>query len=338
MSFTRPLFVTLALGLAAAGMDVAVRAEPADDMQKRLDSLIVAAAQTDPAAEAKALREFYRARAFQPAWSGTNAALAERLLAEVQTIAQAEGLRPGAYAVPEQAADLPRDVLISDTLLRFGRDLAIGAVFPERAYGGFGHDTRGGFDGLHFLLPLATGKPLVEQVAAATPHFIGYLRLKDALERSRAIARAGGWPTLPDGPKLVPGETDDRIAILRRRLILSGDLAPALAAGRDFDAPLVDAVKRFQTRHGLDPDGTIGAHTLLTLNVSAEARANQIAVNLERWRWMPREFGRHHIVVNIPAETLDLVEDGAIALSMRVVGILAVLGLGVLPPPAWMPT
>jgi len=319
LSFTRPLFVTLALGLAAAGMDVSVRAEPADDMQKRLDSLIVATAQTGPAAETKALREFYRTRAFQPAWSGTNAALAERLLAEVQTIAQVEGLRPGAYAVPEQAADLPRDVLISDTLLRFGHDLAIGAVLPERAYGGFGHDAKGGFDGLHFLLPLAAGKPLAEQVAAATPHFIGYLRLKDALDRSRAIARAGGWPTLPDGPKLVPGAADDRIAILRRRLIISGDLAPALAEGRDFDAPLVDAVKRFQTRHGLDPDGTIGAHTLLTLNVSAEARANQIAVNLERWRWMPREFGRHHIVVNIPAETLDLVEDGAITLSMRVV-------------------
>ena len=319
MSLTRPLFVTFALGLAIAGTGLPVRADPGDDSQKRLESLIASAPLTDPANEAKALRDFYRARAFQPAWSGANAALADRLLAEIPPLATAEGLNPAAYSLAGQTADLQRDVLISATLLRFGRDLSIGAVSPERAYGGFGHDTRGQFDGPRFLLPLAQGRPLADQVAAVVPHFVGYARLKDALERSRAIARAGGWPIMPDGPKLVPGESGDRIPPLRQRLIASGDLAPNLAGGRDFDGPLVEAVKRFQARNGIEPDGTVGVHTLAMLNVPAEDRARQIVVNLERWRWMPRDLGRHHVVVNIAAATLELVDDGAIALSMRVV-------------------
>ncbi|TAN57482.1 MAG: murein L,D-transpeptidase, partial [Magnetospirillum sp.] len=222
-------------------------------------------------------------------------------------------------AIADTASELQRDVLISSTLLRFGRDLAIGAVPPERAYGGFGHDTRGEFDGLRFLRPLADGKSLADQVAATVPHFVGYARLKDALERLRAFARAGGWPVLPDGPKLVPGADDDRLPILRRRLIATGELAATLAEGRAFDTAVVEAVKRFQLRHGLDPDGTVGARTFAHLNVPAEARARQTATNLERWRWMPRSLGRHHIAVNIPAATLDVVDDGAVALSMRVV-------------------
>ncbi|MDO8608533.1 MAG: L,D-transpeptidase family protein [Phaeospirillum sp.] len=319
MSFTRPLFVTLALGLATAGMDFSVRAEPAGDPQKRLESLVSSTLPTEPAGEAKALRDFYRARAFQPAWTGSHAALAERLLAEVGAIATAEGLSPSAYVVADQATDLQRDVLISSALLRFGRDVAIGAVPPERAYGGFGHNSRGEFDAARFLRALTEGKSLTEQVAAAAPRFLGYVRLKETLEHSRAIARAGGWPVLPDGPKLVPGESDDRIPTLRKRLIVTGELESGLTGNREFDAPLVEAVKRFQLRHGLDPDGTVGARTFATLNVSAESRARQIAVNLERWRWMPRNLGRHHIAVNIPAATLDAVEDGAVALAMRVV-------------------
>ena len=319
MTLTRPLLVSLALGLAAAGMDISLRAETVSDPQKHLESLVTSPAGTEPARDARILRDFYRARAFQPAWAGANAALAERHLADIQGLAQAEGLNPAAYMVSAQITELQRDVMITGTLLRFGRDLAIGASSPERAYGGFGHDTKGEFDGLRFLTALGEGKPLSELVSLNTPHYLGYVRLKEALERNRAIARSGGWPSIPDGPKLVPGEADDRIPVLRKRLIASGDLAPDFSEGRDFDSAVVEAVKRFQIRHGLDADGTIGARSLANLNVTVEARIHQIQVNLERWRWMPRDLGRHHIVVNIPATMLDVVNDGAVALSMRVV-------------------
>lgn len=315
MSLRRPLRTCLILGLIVAGWQEPAMAQPVTEAQKRLESLLSALPLAEPAGDARVLRDFYRGRAHQPAWTETGAVL----VAGMQALAPAEGLSPSAYGMTEAGSGLEYDLRISARLLRFGRDLAIGAVMPERAYGGFGRDTRAEFDGLRFLRALADGRPLAEQVAATAPRLIGYARLKEALERSRTLAADGGWPTLPDGPKLVPGQTDDRIPVLRRRLIASGDLAADLAEGREFDGPLVEAVKRFQRRHGLEADGAVGARTTANLNITAEARARQIAVNLERWRWMPRNPGDPHIAVNIPATSLDVVENGAVALSMRVV-------------------
>lgn len=306
----------LALGFAVASSDRA-EAQGAPVKQTLLEAAVSALPAGDAAIAPKVLRDFYRAHPNQPVWSEARAAA---LWSEMQALAGAEGLAPAAYAPHPAAEDaMARDLALSASLLRFGRDLAIGAVLPERRYGGFGADTRENYDGARFLKDLADGKSLAEAAAATAPRFIGYARLKQALEQTRALARAGGWPSLPDGPKLVPGEADDRIPVLRQRLIASGELAATLAEGRAFDAPVVEAVKRFQLRHGLDPDGTVGARTLANLNVPAEARARQIAANLERWRWMTRTPGRHHITVNIPAASLDVVEDGAVILSMRVV-------------------
>ena len=304
------------MGLAVFGWEPSAQAQSAAETQRRLEAAITAAPLVEPAPEGKALRDFYRGRQGQAAWSS---ATAEALLREARALATAQGLDPATYALPTAGSDLDGDVLVSATLLRFGRDLAIGAVPPARNVGGFGAETRNDFDGVRFLKALAEGKPLAEQIETVSPHYVGYVRLRDGLEKARAVAVSGGWPTLPDGAKLVPGETDERVPVLRRRLIASGDLGEAFSEGKTYDGPLIEAVKRFQLRHGLDPDGTIGGKTLAHLNVPADARARQIAVNLERWRWMPRTFGRNHIAVNIAAQQMEVVEDGNITMTMRVV-------------------
>ncbi len=316
MLSSRPLLFSLTMGLAVFGWEPSAQAQSAADSQRRLEAAIAAAPLAEPTSEGKALREFYRGRQGQAAW---NADSAEILLREVRALATAQGLDPASYALPPAGSDVDGDVLVSATLLRFGRDLAIGAVLPARNVGGFGAETRNDFDGARFLKALAEGKALAEQIDAASPHYVGYTRLREGLEKARAIAAAGGWPTLPDGAKLVPGETDDRVPVLRRRLIASGDLGEGFAEGRTYDAPLAEAVKRFQARHGLDADAAIGGKTLAHLNVPADARARQIAVNLERWRWMPRSFGRYHIAVNIAAQQMEVVEDGNVTMTMRVV-------------------
>src|SRR6202022_1979777 len=75
--------------------------------------------------------------------------------------------------------------------------------------------------------------------------------------------------------------------------------APASADSRVYGGLLVEAVKHFQARHGLEPDGRIGKTTLKQLNTPLSYRVRQLQLVLERWRWIPDTFPRPPIVVNI---------------------------------------
>ncbi|HEX5760666.1 MAG TPA: L,D-transpeptidase family protein, partial [Thermoanaerobaculia bacterium] len=86
-----------------------------------------------------------------------------------------------------------------------------------------------------------------------------------------------------------------------------------------YDAAVEQAVRRFQARHGLEATGTVGKDTLAALNVPAAARARQLEVNMERWRWMPASLGERHIFVNVPAYALRLVEGDRTVLAMKVI-------------------
>jgi murein L,D-transpeptidase YcbB/YkuD len=141
------------------------------------------------------------------------------------------------------------------------------------------------------------------------------------LGRERAIAANGGWPLVPDGPALKRGDRAAAVATLRERLRLESDLR-SQGKGEDsasFDEALEQAVRRFQRAHGLEDDGVVSAATRAELNISAADRAEQLALNLERWRWLPQDLGRRRILVNIAAYQLQLIEDEEVVMSMRVV-------------------
>ena len=177
--------------------------------------------------------------------------------------------------------------------------------------------------------PAAIRQTLVQTLDSCRPDRADYRRLRRELARLDGVARAGGWPLVEPGDLLRPGMVDARIPVLRARLHAGGDLpAPWLAigipvgAGDDrelFSAELAGALCSFQRRHGLTPDGILGPRTLSALNVQAADRVRQIALNLERWRWLPRDPGERHIQVNIPDFTLALVTDGEPELTMRAI-------------------
>lgn len=128
------------------------------------------------------------------------------------------------------------------------------------------------------------------------------------------IAR-GGWPRVESKSVLKVGSRSEAVPILRQRLAASGDLPPEqLRIGyRDtFDSYVDAAVRRFQVRHGLRPDGIVDETVLAVMNVPAETRLNQLNINLVRIRSMSGNLGERYIFMNIPAAELQLVEHGVV--------------------------
>jgi murein L,D-transpeptidase YcbB/YkuD len=159
---------------------------------------------------------------------------------------------------------------------------------------------------------------LAEWLASLPPPYEGYAALQKGLAAYRALADKGGWQAIPAGPALKPGMSDPRVPALRARLAVED---PAVKAGQGltYDPALVDAVRRAQTRAGLEPDGVVGKGALAALNVPVETRLGQIVANMERWRWLPRQLARDRIQVNIAAAVLTHFKDDKPTQSMRAV-------------------
>ncbi|WGS22717.1 MULTISPECIES: L,D-transpeptidase family protein [unclassified Bradyrhizobium] len=143
-------------------------------------------------------------------------------------------------------------------------------------------------------------------------------RIREALTAYSDLAARGGWPTIPADAKFalgVPGANDD---LLRKRLIITGDLAADRASGA-FDEVMAEAVKHFQARHGLAATGTVTPRTLAALNVPVQKRIKQIEASLERLAQMDFQFGQRYVVVNIPATFAEAVEDDKVVRRYRVI-------------------
>jgi murein L,D-transpeptidase YcbB/YkuD len=145
-----------------------------------------------------------------------------------------------------------------------------------------------------------------------------YTSLRRALAYYQTIEHAGGWIAIEEGATLETGDRSERVLALRRRLRATGDLRVPSQSQR-FDAGLEAAVRRFQERHGLNPDGRVGNKTLAALNVPVQERVRQLEINLERRRWLPASLGEDFVWVNIPEFRLRAFRGGKAVLDMPVV-------------------
>ena len=285
-----------------------------------------------------ALPLFYEKRAYNLAWSDEKGptALADSLVLAIES-ANREGLRPQYYHLerikntlsiirrnigsrthnPRRLVDL--DLLLTDAFLIYGSHLLKGQVDPITIDSEWFTDLKQ-LDMTEVLENALSDNTIIISLFGLSPPQKGYARLKKALARYREIADKGGWPEIPDGPKMAVGDSGDRVQLLRERLLSTGDLITADPENENyFDRELESTVKSFQKRHGLDVDGKVGARTLEALNIPAQKRINMIIINLERWRWLPQDLGSPNIQVNIANFELDLYEDDTSALDMRVI-------------------
>jgi L,D-transpeptidase YcbB len=282
------------------------------------------------------LEEFYAPAGYAPAWlKGTVLTpQAESMLRQLQD-AWKKGLDPEDYDAPrwdQRRAALQRapgdsaafDVALTVSAMRYLSDLNVGRVNPKHLKFDL-HTTKTRQDLAQFLrqqvLPAADLPATIDSIE---PRFGAYRRTEEALLRYTELARTDDGEKLAvPGKPIEPGQPYASLPRLAKLLQLLGDLppeAPGAAAPSSYDAQLVEAVKRFQRRHGLDADGRLGAATVKQLNVPLAERVHQLQLTLERWRWLPEDFSAPPIVVNIPdfrLRTLDA--DNRVTMDMRVV-------------------
>lgn len=145
-----------------------------------------------------------------------------------------------------------------------------------------------------------------------------YSNLKIALANHRKSKSQGGWPTIPRGTKIKPGQSSAAVSILRKRLL--NQSAETDSANQNvYDATLVAAVKSFQISQGLKPDGTVGGETLRMLNIPLDQRIKTIILNMERLRWIPKSFEPDYLIVNIPEYRLRVYEKSQEKMTMKVI-------------------
>ena len=143
-------------------------------------------------------------------------------------------------------------------------------------------------------------------------------RIREAALSYSDIAVRGGWPTIPSDAKFAIGVAGANDDLLRKRLIVTSDLADDKTAG-SFDDVVAEAVKRFQVRHGLAPTGAVTPRTLAALNVPVQKRIRQLEASLERLENSNFSFGERYVVVNIPATFAEAVEDDKVVRRYRVI-------------------
>lgn len=155
----------------------------------------------------------------------------------------------------------------------------------------------------------------VKNVASTLPIFAAQTltHIEQAIVQYQGIVANGGWPIVPSNKKLKLGSNDPNVAILRKRLMVSGDLSRRVGVSNQLDSYVDTAVRRFQRRHGLPPDGVLGRFTFAALNIPANVRLGQLETNLVRLRSMSGYLGDRYVVVNIPAAQIEAVEFGRVA-------------------------
>lgn len=248
---------------------------------------------------------FYEARELAPAWNGDNANALIRVIERVDE----DGLDPADYHtrafVNLREVSAEQDVLLTDAFLTLADDFVRGRVHPESLIANWCIPPRR-FD-LPFVLDSALETRSVDSVLRTlSPPHEEYRELRRALADFRNTA---DWNSVDGGPTLCRGDRGPRVAQLRKRL--------GATDGDGFDAELDALLRDFQQHHGLNPDGVAGADTIAELNVTRQQRIEQLILNLERWRWMPRALPSRYVLVNIAAFELHGFDGGREAVTMR---------------------
>jgi murein L,D-transpeptidase YcbB/YkuD len=274
-------------------------------------------------AERAGAEAFYSARGYKPLWIADGAA-AERAKSAISYLAKVDavGLEPSDYPTPDFSSATTADALAEAELkltaaaLTFARHAEIGRVHFTRVAADIQFDLKAP-DPADVLAKLAADNDAGKTLDSYNPPQAEFKALRAKLAELRSGA---ALPTkieekalprvhVPEGKILRFGMEDARVIALRKRLDIKGD-----KESKAYDNDVRDAVRTFQTVAELKDDGNLGPNTVRALNGEKKETArgpsanpiDTIIVNMERWRWFPRDLGNPHVIVNVPDYRLTL--------------------------------
>ncbi len=301
-------------------------AVPADPVAEKLRELITTKLSrfVDRKSDRTGIEAFYAARQYAPLWTDKGIAT-DKASAAIAYLAgvEAEGLTPADYPTrpfksgADALALAEAEVMLTDSVITFARHAQIGRVHFSRVAGDIFY-TQVTPEPNDVLAAMAKASDVRQALDAYNPPHAAYKALKAKLAEARAMPVEAPAPTvrIPEGPMMRPGMNDPRVPLVRTRLNVAGDKADT-----KYDDQVSEAVKSFQLSSGLEADGVLGPNTQRILNNGPRRVdvVSTILANMERWRWLPRDLGKAHVVLNIPNFTLKVFNNGATVWETKVV-------------------
>lgn len=278
--------------------------------------------------DAPAMKAFYEARDYSSVWlesSFMRQRKAESLL-EAFEGSWKHGLNPTSYRVDEIKTLMAEtkgserfelELVLSDALIRYGRDLTGMRVAPK-SIGQRSKYWRQPLLGLDILEHVASASNTRSALASLAPEGQLYKKLQAELVKLYKIDKEATKPQYISIRGVIrPGSSNKAILPIRERMGFNADDAPQGAYY--YDDKLAQAIMAFQKGQGVHPDGIIGPQTVKLMNITNEDRINQILVNLERLRWVEPNKPSRYIMVNVPSATLWAVQNDKVEFEMPVV-------------------
>ena len=250
------------------------------------------------------VRAFYEMREWRAAWDGKS----EKALLAIVDHAPANGLNPALFVKQPLPQDPnAREAALTTVALRFASALAHGYADPTKIRRGYTVPRPRTNVAAGLQLALETGD-LEAWYATLPPQTDEYRALSDAHIRYLQQAAKVRLQPIPAGKPIKPGRRDPRLAAVTAALTATGYLPapePNAPPVRRYSRHLVAAVKQLQSDFGMKPDGVIGEDTLGVLNLGPAGRARQLAIAMERLRWLERQPPARRIDVNTAAAFLE---------------------------------
>lgn len=274
----------------------------------------------------KGIKDFYEANGLKTVWTEEKSRKALHLAIKEAT---KDGLMPTDYNITtllafennititeEQCTEY--DILLTQSFRKLANHLFKGKLKPYKVYHDWALPSKN-LNSNKLLTEALANNSVNETLAKCRPTHKIYKSLREGLEFLNSLPDDNGFQEIAVNRTVKLKDSGAVVIAIKNRLVYWKDMDSTDAGSNIYDRKTIRAVKHFQKRHGIYPDGVVSGRTLAALNTSLDKRKQQVIANLERWRWFAYDFGEKALLINIPEYQMAVLEDNDTIEVYRVV-------------------